>query len=443
LSSYEKAKLEKIVLICRVWRRVLYTSEMKMMLVVYLVVLNFSFGCGSSAKEEPAEDEFEGGQSSTVVTGANLNSVSTDCAYTEEEGTSSQYVNCKLLLSSATDAEESFLSIVEDRLDAVTAVDGIDIAWGVPPDLGFYCFSIRQATELFCFRESEDDLQDFEILLTVTSVDDRAVTIRIVTTAVSTALDQSALPEVPSGLQAVSASSTQIDLSYTDNSDNETRFAVERSLDQSSWSQIAVVASQVVAYSNTGLSASTLYYYRIKACNALGCSEPSELASATTDATGSSDQRIFISSGSWNGALGGTGGADSLCVSAASGAGLTGNWKAVVSGFSDNVTDRISINGIVRNLNGDIVANNQADFFDSDIQNPVGYNELAVSLNASAWTGSEYDGSRELNCQGWGSASPADESNIGNSGSTSISWLNAFLPSNCSELNHLYCIDGQ
>jgi hypothetical protein len=75
-----------------------------------------------------------------------------------------------------------------------------------------------------------------------------------------------AAPEAPSNLQASPVSSTRIDLTWQDNSSDETQFLVERSPDGSTgWQQIAAVGAGVTAYSDTGRSCETMYYYRVRA----------------------------------------------------------------------------------------------------------------------------------------------------------------------------------
>ena len=90
-------------------------------------------------------------------------------------------------------------------------------------------------------------------------------------------------PNAPDGLVATATGKTSIDLSWADNSINESGFRVERSLDDSSWSQVINVGSNVEAYSDTSLTAGTTYYYRVFAFNGEGDSAPSVSASATTD----------------------------------------------------------------------------------------------------------------------------------------------------------------
>src|SRR6185437_11818278 len=74
-------------------------------------------------------------------------------------------------------------------------------------------------------------------------------------------------PAAPSGLSATAPAYGQINLSWTDNSTNESAFLIERSTDGTNFSQVASVAANATSYSDTGLSPSTLYYYRVRATN--------------------------------------------------------------------------------------------------------------------------------------------------------------------------------
>lgn len=91
-------------------------------------------------------------------------------------------------------------------------------------------------------------------------------------------------PNPPENLAATAISNSQIDLSWSDNADNESGFKIERSLDGTTWAQIATAAANATAYSDTGLSASTIYYYQVRATNSLGDSAYSNVASAQTQA---------------------------------------------------------------------------------------------------------------------------------------------------------------
>jgi len=91
-------------------------------------------------------------------------------------------------------------------------------------------------------------------------------------------------PAAPSSLTATAISDTQIDLGWTDNASNEDGFRVERSLDGTTFQQIAALGADSTNYSDAGLSPGTAYYYRVIAYNGVGSSAYSNTANATTSA---------------------------------------------------------------------------------------------------------------------------------------------------------------
>ena len=92
------------------------------------------------------------------------------------------------------------------------------------------------------------------------------------------------IPAAPLNLTATAASSTRLNLSWTDNSNNETGFKIERATSSTgTWTQIATTATNVATYNNTGLTANTTYYYRVRANNSSGNSAYSNTANATTN----------------------------------------------------------------------------------------------------------------------------------------------------------------
>jgi hypothetical protein len=88
-------------------------------------------------------------------------------------------------------------------------------------------------------------------------------------------------PAAPSGLAATPVSSSRINLSWSDVT-GETGFLIERSVDQTTWSQIATTGANVTTYASVGLAASTTYYYRVRATNSGGNSPFSNVASGST-----------------------------------------------------------------------------------------------------------------------------------------------------------------
>ena len=92
------------------------------------------------------------------------------------------------------------------------------------------------------------------------------------------------VPSPPTNLVATPVSKSQINLTWADNSNNETGFEIERCQGATctNFKRIASVASGVTAYSNTGLKSRTAYRYRVRAVNAAGASAYSNIATATT-----------------------------------------------------------------------------------------------------------------------------------------------------------------
>jgi hypothetical protein len=74
----------------------------------------------------------------------------------------------------------------------------------------------------------------------------------------------------------------QLDLSWIDNSSDETGFRIERSNNGTDFQLLATVPANGTNYSNVGLAYSTSYYYRIRAIGIDGDSEYSPVAGAAT-----------------------------------------------------------------------------------------------------------------------------------------------------------------
>ncbi len=95
------------------------------------------------------------------------------------------------------------------------------------------------------------------------------------------------VPAAPAGLTATAISASQTNLAWTGSDQLETGFVIERKTGAGGvWAQIATPAANATSYSNTGLSAATTYYYRIKATNGAGDSDWSGEANATTAVAG-------------------------------------------------------------------------------------------------------------------------------------------------------------
>jgi hypothetical protein len=93
------------------------------------------------------------------------------------------------------------------------------------------------------------------------------------------------VPTAPTNLLVNGVSSSQLTLTWNDNSTNETGFRIERSIAGSGrWIQIGTVGTNVKTYTDSGLSAASKYAYRVSATTATGTSGYSEIVSQATAA---------------------------------------------------------------------------------------------------------------------------------------------------------------
>jgi fibronectin type 3 domain-containing protein len=100
--------------------------------------------------------------------------------------------------------------------------------------------------------------------------------------AVETTAPPMTPPDPPSNLEAEALSSNRIELTWTDNSDNEEGFTLMGSMDGTTFETLYTAEANIVAYTHEGLSPQTTYYYKISAFNAAGTSEETPIAEAQT-----------------------------------------------------------------------------------------------------------------------------------------------------------------
>lgn len=104
----------------------------------------------------------------------------------------------------------------------------------------------------------------------------------------------------PTALTATVASATQITLAWTDNTSYETQYSIERSPNgTSSWTVLGTVATNVTTTTNSGLTAGTAYYYRVRAYDSTNYSGYSNTANQTI--------RTIVATAGANGAITPTG----------------------------------------------------------------------------------------------------------------------------------------
>ncbi|MDM8566644.1 Calx-beta domain-containing protein [Candidatus Halobeggiatoa sp. HSG11] len=125
---------------------------------------------------------------------------------------------------------------------------------------------------------------NYGLILSANNVTDEAG--NALATDVTKTWQVSNLPTTPTGLTATVVSENQVTLIWTDNSDNETGFKVERFADN-------IANTTVTNYNDTGLNCGTTYTYKVKAVNA-GGESASATVTTTTWACSSSSNTITL-----------------------------------------------------------------------------------------------------------------------------------------------------
>jgi hypothetical protein len=89
-------------------------------------------------------------------------------------------------------------------------------------------------------------------------------------------------PLAPSSLAAATLAADTVHLTWADNSSDEAGFRLERSGNGVEFAEIATLGAGTTAFTDTGLSARTAYWYRLRAFNAAGHSPFSGTTTVTT-----------------------------------------------------------------------------------------------------------------------------------------------------------------
>ncbi len=155
------------------------------------------------------------------------------------------------------------------------------------------------------------------------------------------------IPGRPSSIGSTATNASSGRITWADSSNNETGFIVQKSTNNSTFSEAGRVGANTTSFTASGLSASTKYYFRVLAYNAAGNSAASSVGSFTTSAA--------TTSGNSGGSTGGT----------------TGNTGAI--------TNKLSLSGISANTNGDPASKYV------EILNDVGIKNVRIWYSHTNW----------------------------------------------------------
>lgn len=176
----------------------------------------------------------------------------------------------------------------------------------------------------------------------------------------------------------------------------------------------------------------------------VGCSSSDDVLSPPA---GPAVARVFVTSDSTDGNLGGLAGADAFCMNSAMVAGLTGSWRAWMSDSGTDASSRI-MDAEYRLLNGVVVANDLADLTDGTLDNGIDVDELgsAVMAGLAVWTGTNANGTRASNhCSDWDwSGGVGEFGQFGLTGATDSEWTNRVSNATCQAnvFSRVYCFEA-
>ena len=152
--------------------------------------------------------------------------------------------------------------------------------------------------------------------------------------------------------------------------------------------------------------------------------------------------RVFVTSISGDGDIGGLLSADGVCVKTAGEAALGGTWKALISN-GRNAKDVVADCEIVLVDKVTKVADNKADLLDGSVDNAIDLDEYGKSTtNVCVWTGSKSTGDPSGNdCKDWITSNKEILGTVGIVGPTNSRWID-YGPKGCDYFScHLYCIE--
>lgn len=162
-------------------------------------------------------------------------------------------------------------------------------------------------------------------------------------------------------------------------------------------------------------------------------------------------KRVFVTSTTYNGNLGGLSGADAKCQARADIANLGGTWKAWLTDDQINAASRFSHNsGPYKLINGTLIANNWLDLTDGSLQAAINITELNQTMNSwGIWTNTQIDGTLmnygSTSCSNWSSSTKGVYGGLGSNINVSTPVTNSLWTWNssdyCSNAYPLYCFE--
>lgn len=164
-----------------------------------------------------------------------------------------------------------------------------------------------------------------------------------------------------------------------------------------------------------------------------------------------SGKRVFVTSTQYSTNLGGVAGADSICATRASAAGLSGTFLAWIADGNNSSAPDVRFTkssgpyGLVGTY-GPQIADDWADLTDGLLDNPINIDEFGNSQSfGNVMTNVKIDGTRSdtNHCNGWASTSFSYSYVRGDLNSSGFTWTRNTFTAGCSSISsqRLYCFE--
>lgn len=156
------------------------------------------------------------------------------------------------------------------------------------------------------------------------------------------------------------------------------------------------------------------------------------------------EKLVFVTSTTYSGALGSLSAADLHCQSSASAAGLSGLYRAWLSGGSATAESRITGEGPWSTTGGDVAFASRADLRGApaaDLLSEDGADVVGAGATGP-WTGTSADGAATgQDCDGWTNASAEVAATLGSAKKDDPQWGGGGLSLRCNASAPLICFE--
>ncbi len=178
-----------------------------------------------------------------------------------------------------------------------------------------------------------------------------------------------------------------------------------------------------------------------------GCSSSSSSSSASASPDPSvtlPKKHVFITHATFAANLGGSNGADAKCQAAASSAGLSGNFVALVSSGNVSALSRVTSKGPFDSVNQELAYPTKSDFLATSFS--IVTDELGHPASTEVWSGSDVSGLASTHdCLSWTSVASTDDATLGSDDATNLNATNGFgagdVRAACNLSHSLFCVE--